>query len=497
MNIVILGAGTAGLIAALMLREKYPFYNITIVKSGDIGIVGVGEGSTEHWRKFMNFVGINHAELIAETGATIKIGILFKNWSIHGDYTHSVDEFAVISPLNRLDNFLFSYSVNQLNNNYIISQYFDHLYLKNKTVFSLEPSNQYHFDTFKLNTYLNLKCSERNIHIVDAIVNDVELNESGDAVKLICDNQTFDADFFIDCSGFRRVISKKQEVKWLSMGKYLPMNHAIAFPTEHDDPNQIEPYTTATALSSGWAWKIPTQERYGNGYVFCDSYINSDQALQEMNVHLNKNVEKFARDIKFEAGRIDKFWNKNVLSVGLAGSFAEPLEAQSIGFTIVQMFHFLDHIEYWKCNKNAENIYNNLMNDSFENTISYLQAHYLGEKTDSEFWKNRSFELTDFNKENLDQMKAGHILPCMFNYNHQMFAAPNWFQVLSGLKLIDKNKVAEILASNREGYNNALNGNLIQYYNKVNDTIGINHRELLNILVSNYNERKNRETKFG
>ena len=485
MKIVILGAGTAGLIAALMLREKYPFYNITIVKSGEIGIVGVGEGSTEHWRKFIDYVGIRHDELIAETKATIKIGILFRNWSVHGDYTHSVDEFASISSLNRLDNFLLSYVVNQENNNYIISQYFDHFYLKNKTVFSTTPSNQYHFDTFKLNTYLSSKCLERNISIADATVTDVILDDSGNVTQLICDNNTFSADFFIDCSGFKRVITKRQNIGWTSMGKYLPMNHAIAFPTEHDDPNQIEPYTSATALSSGWAWKIPTQERYGNGYVFCDAYINSDQALHEMNQHLGKNVEKVARDIKFEAGRIDKFWNKNVLSVGLSGSFAEPLEAQSIGFSIVQMFHFLDHIEYWACNKNAEKKYNELMNDSFDNTISYLQAHYLGEKTDSAFWRDRSFELTDFNKENLEQMKAGHILPCMFNYNHQMFAAANWFQVLAGLRLINKDKVAKILSQNREPYNNNLNVNLQKYYNNVRSNTGINHRELLNIIVSN------------
>lgn len=489
MNIIILGAGTAGLIAALMTREKYPFYNITIVKSGEIGIIGVGEGSTEHWAKFMKFVGIKPDELIAETRSTVKIGILFKNWSVHGDYVHSTDEFAQESSLYRLDNYSLAYLINEEHNNYMLAQSFKEFYLNNKTVFTIFPSNQYHFDTFKLNEYLVSKCLERGISIIDATVKDVHINENGYISKLICDNQTFEADFFIDCSGFRRIISKKQEAKWLSMGKYLPMNHAIAFPTEHDDPNQIEPYTTATALSSGWAWKIPTQDRYGNGYVFCDSYINCDQALQEMNVHLGKNVEKFARDIKFEAGRIDKFWNKNVLSVGLSGSFAEPLEAQSIGFTIVQLFHFINWIECWPYNKNVERKYNDLMNDSFDNIISYLQVHYLGEKSDTKFWRERLFELTDFNAEHLELMKSGHIAPCIFDCKHQMFLAPNWYQVFAGLKLIDKEKVRSIYNSNREGFKRVIETNLIEHQETLSNLIGINHREYLNTIVSNYNER--------
>ena len=90
MNIVVLGAGTAGLISALMIREKYPLYNITVVKSGEIGIIGVGEGSTEHWTQFMSFIGIDLLELIYKTKATVKIGILFKNWNLNEEYVHTV-----------------------------------------------------------------------------------------------------------------------------------------------------------------------------------------------------------------------------------------------------------------------------------------------------------------------------------------------------------------------------------------------------------------------
>ena len=76
----IAGAGTAGLISALMLRKAFPASEITIVASSDVGIIGVGEGSTEHWSKFMNYCDIPLLEMIVETEATHKYGIRFENW---------------------------------------------------------------------------------------------------------------------------------------------------------------------------------------------------------------------------------------------------------------------------------------------------------------------------------------------------------------------------------------------------------------------------------
>jgi len=265
MNIVILGAGTAGLISALIIKEKYPFNNITVIKSGDIGIIGVGEGSTEHWRQFMDFVGIEQRELIYKTKATIKIGILFKNWVKDHEYVHTIGDHAV-SPLSRLDMYhhLFLESPNE---KFPLSPGFERSFYNNLVPVSnnLNISNQFHFDTFKLNEYLLELCQKQGIAIIDAVITEVYQDVNGSITGLRSDKETFKGDFFIDCSGFKRVISSKLGNKFVSMADYLPMNHAIAFPTELDDPAEIEPYTLTTALSAGWLWKIPTQERYGNG----------------------------------------------------------------------------------------------------------------------------------------------------------------------------------------------------------------------------------------
>lgn len=489
-KIIILGAGTAGLISALCLREKYPLTEITIVKSKEIGIVGVGEGSTEHWDTFIRFVGIDHTELITKTDATVKIGILFKNWTTHRrEYVHSVGAH-IISELGRQETF------NQLlvnsQNLFPLSPLFEHVYYKNNVTLNgnLRPSNQYHFDTFKLNDFLVSKCIERGITFIEGIVCDAEVDQAGYITNIKLESGiSLSAELFIDCSGLKRFLSSKVGCNWVSYSKHLPMNHAIAFPTNFDDPNDIEPYTTSTALKSGWVWKIPTQTRYGNGYVYCDSYTTADNALHEMSEHLGKNIEKVARDIKFDAGRVDYFWKNNVINIGLSGSFAEPLEAQSIGFTIIQSMALLEHLDLWYQNKSAADDYNSAMAASFDNIVDYLQLHYLGDRNDSDFWNQRPFSLTSFNNQYLEVFKQGHIEPVIFQKysNYLMFKMANWYQVLEGLGLVNKDAVIASLMKNRDAYNASHANKTQSHVEEIESrTFVINHRDYLNLIKHNY-----------
>lgn len=483
MNIVVLGAGTAGLITALIIHEKYPLFDITIVKSSEIGIIGVGEGSTEHWSDFINFVGINHTDLIQKAKATIKIGILFKNWNLDSEYVHSVF-FNSITSLQRPDLY---YALMDIDNKFPLSPSFEKSFYRNFLPFkeNFLVSNQYHFDTFALNSFLQTKCKERGISIIDLHVDDVEVDTNGNVKSISEDHVKVKGDFFIDCSGFKRIISSKLGVKWKSMGKYLPMNHAIAFPTELDDYNNIEPYTLSEAYDYGWVWKIPTQERYGNGYVFCDNYISPDQALGEINKKRKIPVEKFAKDIKFEAGRIDKFWINNVLSVGLSSSFAEPLEAQSIGFSIIQANSFINYLDRWEFNKNVSNYYNNEMNKCFDNIIDYLQLHYLTKREDTKFWKDKPFELTDFLEENLTSMKNGIIDPSMFSGGIKMFTVNNFLQVLHGLEIFDKSIIKKLFSNNRQVYNTNIQETALREYNNSMSQRILSHRQFLDLVILN------------
>ena len=447
-DIVIVGGGTAGLISALTLKQFFPHYNITVIKSPQIEIVGVGEGSTEHWEDFIKFVEIDHKELINETDATIKIGILFNDWNYIGStYVHSITQHSPHPNIFCIEDFFNQLVIKDSSNPYKLSPFFNEIFNKNRVLFNegLLSSRQYHFDTHKLNNYLIKKCIERNINIITEHIDNVSLDNEGNIINLTSSNGFFiKGDFFIDCSGFKRILSSKLNVKWVSYKEYLPVNQAITFPTDLDLKKGIEPYTKATALQNGWTWKIPTQTRYGNGYVFSNNYTTSDHALNELNTHLGVNVEKVAKDIKFEAGKVDKFWVKNCVNIGLSSSFVEPLEAQSIGFSIIQAQNLGKFLISWAFNPRVSDSYNKIMNDSFNNIVSYVQTHYFTKRNDSEFWKTKPFKLTEFNKLTFDRFSYGAFNPSDFPDPDLMFGPLNFYQVYHGLDLITPEKIKKL-----------------------------------------------------
>jgi len=457
-HVCILGGGTSGLICALLLRAWHPKLRITIIESSTIGIVGVGEGSTEHWKVFINNVGISVHELITETGATYKTGIKFTNWNGDGKiYYHSIHQ----------------HFTGQANNGFnvayadIIAKGLDALSMVPRNIHTsvhAEPFdnivNQYHFDTFKLNTFLHKKCSERSIEILDRDIIDVELDQQGFVSCLIDkDNQRYSADFFVDCSGFKRVIASKLGAKWVSHKDHLPMNSAIAFPTEYKD--EIPSYTESTAKSSGWMWRIPTQERFGNGYVYCDSFISHDKAVEEASKHLGHDVN-VARSFKFDAGHVDRFWIKNCVVLGLAGSFVEPLEATSIGTSIQQSFALAGQITVWnRNNTQLEKIYNRDFVDVANNIIDYVQLHYITKRRDSEFWRSmQELKLTDFNRETLEIFKANMPHRSYFHHNpYLMFRDQNWIMIMHGLEMFNKESIKAIWDLQDPGHHYGIQSN--------------------------------------
>ena len=212
-KLTVLGGGTAGLSAALLIKHSLPVVDVTVIESKEIGIIGVGEGSTEHWRHLMNHVGIRADDLVKNTDATYKVGIKFTNW--HGDdtaYWHSLAEWMGIRDENNGCYFMFQKFIGDgYENEVSVSDtYKDHRHT---------PP----YDTNKLNAYFHQLCTDRGVKFVDDVVNDVILDQEGFVKTLVGDKKQYDADFFIDCSGFKRVIARKLNAKWIDCKKYLPI----------------------------------------------------------------------------------------------------------------------------------------------------------------------------------------------------------------------------------------------------------------------------------
>jgi len=472
-SISILGAGTSGFISALILKKKFPHLKIEIIKSEKIGVIGVGEGSTEHWKMFCNILGISLNEFILNCDATIKLGILFENWH-NKSFLHSI-----------LDDFT------QTNNNYYTK--LGYLILKNKKLHYPHTlnnllmraqkkidacgANQLHFDTFKLNKFLEKKSKEFGINVIVDDVIDAEFYENGNVSSLISKNKKYQSDIFIDCSGFNRfLLHKKMSVKWKSYSKYLPMNSAFAFLTEKMEDYNL--WTKATAHSSGWSWSIPTQSKTGNGYVFCDDFISFDEAKNEMDNFYKQDLD-IRKVFKFEPGRLEKFWHKNCISIGISGNFVEPLEATSIGSTIQQIRCLCDYLP-----SQDSKTYNKQMNEMFDNIVDFIQVHYLTQREDTPFWKFVKYDMEKTPSLNEKLCTWKNRLPrkneIISSWN--LFSAINFIYILNGLDFFDK----ENLKQEYEYYKNSLiEQDIENMLDVVDKSVKIKHVDYIHHLKKN------------
>ena len=436
-DFIIVGGGNAGCIAALMLRRAFPRKNISIIRSSKIGTIGVGESSSEHISDFCNFCDINSCDFILKTKATFKVGVYFDNWS-DNDFLHNVNQQNVSTSLGNYFPYLHKVVAHNRPNyemNYcgawenevplMFFQSMDHT-----------PTKQFHFDTNALNEYLEQKCRNDGIQIIEDELESVSVDSNNGNITSVNGRLNYQSKFFIDCSGFSRLLSENAlGVKWKSYSEYLPLNSAIAFAT--DEMEEYNMYTKSTARDYGWSWQIPTQGRTGNGYVFCDRFIDEDQAHQEMEEAYGQEIT-INKTFKFDPGRLEKAWHKNCYAVGLSQSFVEPLEATAMGSVVQQMFAF---IHTYPSNSIEE--CNEMVNGIFDNIFDYVQAHYLTKREDTPFWKEVKYDLkiTPSLQKLLDKWERRFPQLSDISCQWAMFNTVNYIPILYGLKWFNIDKV--------------------------------------------------------
>jgi len=458
-RIVIVGGGTAGWSTALNFLNRTDHPKITIIASKEIPIIGVGESSTGKFFDMINHFKRNsfpdEKTFLKETGSTFKLGIKHTDWKSLGEsFTSPLGDYYLNHthyPQSRYDFFRIYHVANKLKYEAQQSQ----LMLNNKLPFIPKELKDfrfrhvaYHLDTYKTGQYLKeLVLKNNRVDYIDDIVVDGDLKENGILKNVILKSgDKIEGDLFVDCSGFYRVlIDKKYTNKFISYRDELLCNRAMPFHVKNKNDDVIKNYTHVVAKKYGWLWEIPLQERMGCGYCYSDDFITPDQAQEEIEKDLGFKIEP-QKDIKFEAGRLEKFWIKNVLSTGLASAFIEPLEATSIHMTIFQIVHFLEqhYSDYMDFNcQQAQDDYNGDFGAGWDNIKDFIVLHYRSKRTDTEFWKEASHNkrLSPWLKGKLDiwktRMPRQHDYDSRKNDNFIDLGSTLWYQILIGMDLLD------------------------------------------------------------
>lgn len=449
-HVVIVGGGTAGWLAALILTDAAAKAGaqtaFTVIESSKFGTVGVGEGTTAVFRQMLKHFGIDEEAFLAATGATIKYGIRHRDWRRLGhqydgpiDLPEGVagpglDLYAVAAGKPVAAAHLFQYLMN----------------LKRAPVARRQGRNvpagpfhyAFHFDQSLAGKFL--KTQARGVELIDDQVTAVETGEHGITALTLESGRQVAGDFFIDATGFRRALISQLGGTWVSYGDVLPVNRAMPFWVDLDEGEEIDPFTLAWAQKNGWMWRIPTQGRYGCGYVYSDAHTDPDAARAEIEATLGCAIEP-RNDIRIDAGRLDRNWIGNCVAIGLSSSFLEPLEATSIHGTVVQLLLLAATMD----KPGARDAFNATVARQVDDFRDFIRLHYVGERRDSAFWRDVAASHPQAVRDRLAQWRTRPPVPA--DFTALPMGLPHvgqelYMPVLDGLGLLDRASAKAALA---------------------------------------------------
>ena len=446
-RICILGGGTAGWMTAAALSNKFKELDVGIelIESDQIGTIGVGEATLPHIRFFNQALGIDEREFMKATHATFKLGIEFCDWGQLGDhYIHPFGDYGV--PLHDLDFHQFWLRLNARGLVPRLDEYSFPIVAAESGRFQLPGDDTtkigsnfgyaYQFDSSLYAKFLRTYAEGNGVVRTEGkVVEVVQVPSSGNIERVKLENgEEVSADLFVDCSGFRGVlIEQTLATGYDDWSEWLPCNRAVAVPSESSGP--LLPFTRATARKAGWQWRIPLQHRTGNGHVYWSEYISDDEATHQLMSTLEGSALADPKILFFKTGRRRKFWNKNVVSIGLSGGFLEPLESTSIhliqeGITaLIELFPDAD------IDPLDREEYNARMSLNFERVRDFLLLHYVAtQRDDSDMWRYfRTMRLPGSLQEKIAAWTSrGYVL----KYELGVFLPPSWIAVMLGQNLL-------------------------------------------------------------
>jgi tryptophan halogenase len=277
-------------------------------------------------------------------------------------------------------------------------------------------------------------------------VRSVEQGPQGIAALVMESGLRVEGDFFLDCTGFRRALIGAMGAQWVSYRDVLPVNRAMPFWVDIKEGQEISPCTMAWAQKNGWMWWIPTQGRFGAGYVYSDAHTTPDQAKAEIEAALGYEIQP-RNDIRIDAGRQDRAWIGNCVALGLSSSFLEPLEATSIHGTIVQLMM----LTAWIGAPDGAARYNAAVAQQVDDFRDFIRLHYVSERRDSAFWRDVAASHPAQTRARLDQWQGrlpvpGDFAPLPLNLPHTTHHL--YLPVLDGLGLLSRDAAKATMAAN-------------------------------------------------
>jgi hypothetical protein len=420
-SITIVGGGSSGWMTAAGIAKLLPNIKLTLIESPNIPTIGVGESTIGHINQFLSLLGLKDEDWMAACNATYKTSIKFIDFRENPTeephkfhYPFGIFDFTD-KPRGVMEWFLAKADNPSITNDNFAEFYHDSVLMtdRNKMTrnkdfkvrgFNFKEDTAYHMDAALFGNWLrdNICLPSGMTHILDTVT-DVVQREDDSIEKIGTENSGYlTADLFIDCTGFKSLLLEQTlKTPFISFGDTLLNDRAVATVIPYIDKEaEMENYTSCTAIEAGWVWNIPLWNRIGTGYVYSSKHATEAEAEAQFRKHLKSNRMIFpdaeradtceVRHIKIKHGVHERAWVKNVVGIGLANGFIEPLESTGLMLThegIVKLCSTL-----LMRNGVVSNYDVDLFNYGFQEQImgfkDFISQHYaLSCRNDTPYWK--------------------------------------------------------------------------------------------------------------
>jgi tryptophan halogenase len=387
-RIVVVGGGTSGYFAALALQRGLPGVAVEVIESARIPVIGVGEATTTAMLPFLHLqLGIDPVELYREVRPTWKLGIRF-DWGLAGHYSFmypfgSCSATEAAAHDHNLSNASLTSRLMEADRSPIVVG-------DDGKVHNLLPEVKfaYHLQNKRFIGYLTELAAKRGIGHRFADVIDAVVNGDGETIErlVLSDGAEVTADLFVDATGFRsRLIEGALGSPFQSFADTLLCDSAVVGEVPQVGP--IQPYTTAETMDAGWCWRIPIEGEDHRGYVYASAFMNKEQAEAEMR-RKNPGLANVWH-LKFRSGRHEHFWKGNVVAVGNAYGFVEPLESTALHMVISELNQLLGALRSQQDWRQVSAQLNTQIGGQWDYLRWFLGIHYkFNRRLHTPFWRH-------------------------------------------------------------------------------------------------------------
>lgn len=392
-DITVVGGGDAGLITALTLKQVNPGLGIRVIDDFKQEVPAVGKSTISYiLNTFHSVLDIDPARFIAEVRPVWKTSIYFEDWCGAGPFHEPFDDVKLVPPESSPQRFLEFYHRYQTDNFHTLGE---ELADQQLTPFIETPDGSlsrydhiaYHLSTGRLNRMLRQLCEERDIALINDRIQSVDVGEK-QITRIEGNAGSYDADLYIDATGFNRTLRDKLDADYHSFDFHL--DSAVVGRADISI-SEIEPCTVVNSMDNGWTWQIDTYDGRDLGYVYSSKHVSDDMAAQEFLSHRDESLSRSEIDVyEFDSGYYECAWEGNCVAVGNALGFVEPLQSTALTLNAILTERLAclladhNHLNH----QGIRSMYNSYARSQWRNIHSFINLHYQYSSGDTEFWED-------------------------------------------------------------------------------------------------------------